>query len=117
MDNFNLNFIKYEDLYSHVENTVKQYRFEINFNDFNKNIIDPIKLTFDSKIYNKDILEVLENEILRQIDKSNTNLIGYFHQNIFKYMGDFDWQVPTHGFDVINEKKKFMLKLKINIIL
>ena len=51
-------------------------------------LIDPIKLTFDARVYQKSIDFVIENEVLRQIDKSNTNHIGYFHQNIFRYMGN-----------------------------
>ena len=36
---------------------------------------------------------------------SNNNHIGYFHQNIFNYMGN-GWTVPKQGFDVVNEVYK-----------
>jgi len=52
-----------------------KYRFDINLSAFNDNLIDPIKLTFDSKVYNKTIESIIEEEIMRQIDKSNTNQI------------------------------------------
>ena len=79
MNKYGLNFISDENLFEHVKNTVKGYRFDIDLKKFNNNLIDPIKLTFDAGIYGKNIQEVVELEVIRQIDKSNTNLIGYFH--------------------------------------
>jgi len=111
MRKYNLNFISDEDIFNHVKDTIQKYRFEINLRTFNKNLIDPIKMTFDSKIYNKTIEETIESEIIRQIDKTNTNEIGYFHQNIFKYI-DPTWSVPVHGYDVINEKLHFFVEMK-----
>jgi len=111
MNNYNLSFISNTDLFNHVRKTVEKYRFTIDLAEFNKNIIDPIKLTFDAKVYNKSIQDVVESEILRQLDKSNTNHIGYFHQNIFKYVGN-DWRVPDSGFDVVNDAKKIYVEMK-----
>ena len=111
MRNYGLTFITDQDLFNHVKDTVKQYRFEIDLKLFNKNLIDPIKLTFDSIVYDIDIEQVISNESLRQIDKSNTNHIGYFHQNIFKYIGD-GWEVPLEGFDVVNPKQNIFVEMK-----
>jgi hypothetical protein len=82
MEEYNLGFITDSDIFKHVKDTVMKYRFRIDLSEFNSNLIDPVKLTFDSKVYKKDIEDVLESEIIRQLDKSNTNHIGYFHQNI-----------------------------------
>ena len=98
MRNYNLGFISDEDIFNHVKNTVSQYRRSINLQEFNKNIIDPIKLTFDSKIYGQTIRQTIESECIRQIDKTNNNCIGYFHQNLFKHAG--------HGWEVPAKKKK-----------
>jgi len=111
MKKYNLGFISDEDLVAHVKETVEKYRFTIDLKKFNKNLIDPIKLTFDSKIYGKSLEETIELEIIRQMDKSNTNHIGYFHQNIFKYI-DSAWEVPKQGFDLINENKKIYIEMK-----
>lgn len=108
---YGLGFISDQDLLNHVKATVQNYRFEISLKDFNDNIIDPIKLTFDSKVYNKNMRDVVEGEILRQIDKSNTNHIGYFHQNIFHHIGA-GWQVPASGYDVINPEKSYFAEIK-----
>lgn len=107
---YGLDFISDDDIFNHVKETVGKYRFEINLKDFNSNLIDPIKLTFDSKVYGKTIEEIIESEAVRQIDKSNTNHIGYFHQNIFKYF--VGWNVPKQGFDVVNESKKIYVEMK-----
>ena len=101
MSKYGLDFISDNDLYNHVKETVQKYRFKIDLEKFNKNLIDPIKLTFDSTVYKKEINDVIESEIIRQMDKSNTNHIGYFHQNIFKYIG-LGWEVPKSGYDIVN---------------
>ncbi|NRA61464.1 MAG: Eco47II family restriction endonuclease [Psychrobium sp.] len=109
-NDYGLSFIANEQIYQHVKETIDKYRFKINLKEFNKNLVDPIKLTFDAKVYGKSIQEIIESESLRQIDKSNTNHIGYFHQNIFKY---FDgWQVPKKGYDVINNERRIFVEMK-----
>lgn len=111
---YNLGFINDEDILRHVKDTVITYRTAINLKEFNKNIVDPIKLTFDSKVYKHPIEAVINDECLRQIDKSNNNVIGYFHQNLFKYAGDA-WEVPANGvtgFDVQNLSKHIYVELK-----
>lgn len=111
MRDYNLGFISNEDIFNHVKNTVEQYQSFIDLTEFNKNIIDPIKLTFDSKVYGSDLHKIIEAECIRQMDKHNQNHIGYFHQNIFRYAGH-DWTVPQVGFDVVNEKKHIFVELK-----
>ncbi len=111
MRNYALEFIKDEDLFNHIKKTVLGYSFEINLSSFNNNLIDPIKLTFDSIVYGQGIEQTIENEVLRQLDKSNSNLIGYFHQNIFNYIGE-DWIVPARGYDVECPDKKIYVEMK-----
>ena len=96
------NFIKEEDFKKHVSNTILKYEKtlkSINLIRFNKNVVDPIKLTFDKYLFKKSIEEIINDEISRQRDKSNNNSIGYFHQNIFKYIKGCE--VPKTGFDII----------------
>ena len=111
MRNYNLSFIDNQTLFNHVKETVLKYRFNIDLERFNKNLIDPIKLTFDSKVYNKTMRDLIDGEIIRQIDKSNTNHIGYFHQNIFNYIGN-GWEVPNQGYDIINPEEKIYVEMK-----
>ena len=81
---YNLGFISDKDIYDHVKETVLRYSVGIDLKEFNSNIVDPIKLTFDAKVYRRTLEEVIASECLRQMDKSNNNHIGYFHQNIFR---------------------------------
>lgn len=111
MPDYNLGFISNEAIYEHVKKTVESYRREITLEQFNENIVDPIKLTFDSKVYGKTIRQAIEDECFRQIDKSNGNSIGYFHQNLFNYAGK-GWIVPKQGFDVENDELHIYVELK-----
>ena len=111
MKKYNLEFISDKDIYDHVRRTIESYRRNINLKEFNSNIVDPIKLTFDAKVYGKTMEQIIEDECFRQIDKSNSNTIGYFHQNIFKYAGN-GWIVPQHGFDVENPEHHIFAEMK-----
>lgn len=111
MKNYNLGFISNENIFNHVKETVLLYSANIDLKKFNKNIIDPIKLTFDAKVYGRTMEEVIASECIRQMDKSNNNHIGYFHQNIFRYAGN-GWTVPKEGFDVLNEEKHIFVEMK-----
>ena len=111
MKNYKLGFISNEDIFNHVKNTVLQYSTNINLKDFNKNIIDPIKLTFDAKVYGRSIKEVVIAECIRQMDKHNNNHVGYFHQNLFRYAGN-GWEVPNEGFDVVNDNLHIFVEMK-----
>ncbi|MBL0701600.1 MAG: Eco47II family restriction endonuclease [Spiroplasma sp.] len=117
MRNYNLSFIDDADLFNHVKEIIEKYRFRITLKEFNKNIVDPIKLTFDKKVYRKTTKEIINLEIIRQFDKSNNNNIGYFHQNIFKYIrqkgsNEAKWIVPDKGFDVVNKIDKVFVEMK-----
>lgn len=113
---YNISFISEDDFREHVASTLKSYNASlasINLKHFNSNIIDPIKLLFDKNVYNKTFKEIIELEIHRQRDKSNTNAIGYFHQNMFKYIENCI--VPAHGWDVIftcQDSSKIYVEMK-----
>ena len=111
MRNYNLGFISNLDLYNYVRETVRKYRFNVDLAAFNHNLIDPIKLTFNAKVYRKEIREVIEHEVAQQVDKSNTNHIGYFHQNIFRYIGE-GWDVPETGYDIVNTQGAYFVEMK-----
>ena len=103
---WSLSFITRENLKEHIKNTISTYEKTldgIDLSKFNSNIVDPIKMVFDSKVYRKNFEEVIRDELVRQRDKTNSNAIGYFHQNMFKYIKNCE--VPKEGFDVIYTKK------------
>ena len=112
---YKLSFISQVDFEKHVRNTIIGYSKtlkSIDLKNFNRNIIDPIKLLFDKSVFNKSFEEIIKSEIYRQIDKSNNNLIGYFHQNLFKYIKGCE--VPNEGWDVIftSNNIKYYVEMK-----
>lgn len=114
-NNYSLSFINQEDFENHVKGTLETYDRSLNSIDlasFNSNVIDPIKLLFDKEVFRKSFEDVISMELQRQRDKSNTNAIGYFHQNMFKYIDNCE--VPDAGWDVIFEKdnKKVFVEMK-----
>lgn len=111
---YNLGFVSDEAVYDHVRHTVELYRTMIDLQHFNANIVDPIKLTFDAKVYGKSVESLIDDECIRQIDKTNANHIGYFHQNFFRYAGN-GWEAPANGvtgFDVQNPGRHIYVELK-----
>lgn len=99
-------FLNGADFEKHVQETILQYQkalCAIDLKKFNSNLIDPIKLTFDRAVFQKSMQQLIEDEISRQRDKTATNVIGYFHQNIFRYFPNC--VVPREGWDVIVTQK------------
>lgn len=99
---YDLDFITEKDFEKQVFETIQSYQKvlkSINLKQFNSNTIDPIKLVFDKYIFDLQYEKVIELEIQRQRDKSNTNSIGYFHQNMFSYIKNC--KVPKEGWDVV----------------
>lgn len=95
---WNISFISETDFRNHVKLTIQKYGDKLESYDlrrFNKNIVDPIKLTFDKTVYRTTWRETINQEIFRQRDKSNNNDIGYFHQRIFQYIDKC--HVPENG--------------------
>ena len=93
-----LSFITEEDFTAHVRATIQKYGDKLKSYDlkiFNKNLVDPIKLIFDKTVYRATWEETISNELFRQRDKSANNDIGYFHQNIFRYIKNC--HVPPNG--------------------
>lgn len=110
---WDLDFISFEDFFEHVNTTLNiMYRKQTinNLKQFNKSIIDPTKMIFDSFTNDFNKHELIDVEIYRQIDKSINNDIGYFHQNLFNYIED--WFVPEVGFDIENHGKSIYVEMK-----
>lgn len=112
-----LDFITKDELSNHVKETIAKYGDKLKPYDlkkFNSNMIDPIKLIFDKNVYQTSWEEIIKNEIFRQRDKSNSNDIGYFHQNIFQYFKNCT--VPKEGWDVIFAKKDGIVLSEVDTV-
>lgn len=110
---WNIDFITHEDYKNHVKaffEEVLACSTANNLVDFNKNIIDPVKLTFSYFTTGQSKEHVVSAEVARQQDKTINNSIGYFHQKIFSYIDG--WKIPKSGFDVVNEDLHIFVELK-----
>ncbi len=116
MNKYILDFISQDDFEKHIKETMQGYNQtlkSINLKKFNSNIIDPVKLLFDKNVFNKSYEDIIMLEIHRQRDKSNSNIIGYFHQNIFKYFKDCE--VPKEYWDIVyrpNNDNTYYVEMK-----
>ena len=89
---YSLSFISDADLFNHVRETVEKYSFSIDLNGFNKNIVDPIKLTFDAKVYDKTVRDVIET-VFAELEQLLSNLLNSLCLLAFKkYQGFEDFE-------------------------
>ena len=98
MKNWPLSFITEANFRRLVYDTICKYDQILkpySIKEFSSNLIDPVKLLFDKIIYNKDWEYIIDDEIMRQRDKSNNNDIGYFHQRMFQTIANCE--VPDNG--------------------
>lgn len=88
-----LDFISDDKLIKAIKNLYATYVrsfSEKTFIQLNKNIMDPFKFQFDTLFLNNGNMEVtMNNEIFRQSDKSISNAIGLFHQQLLGSIDDF----------------------------
>lgn len=82
---YHLGFLDDQVIYDYVRSYVEQFTTEIDLHKFNSNIVDPVKLTFDAKVYGKSWEEVIMDECSRQIDKANSNVLGLFSPKSFPF--------------------------------
>ena len=97
---WDIDFISKDNFRKHVKETIEKYGEKlkpVDLKQFNKNIVDPVKMLFDKNVYGSTWEEIIRNEIFRQRDKSNNNAIGYFHQRVFQYIAGC--KVPENGND------------------
>ena len=102
MRKYNLGFIEDKQFFNHVREMVERLTTSMDLKKFSKNIIDPIKMTIEMHAYQITLEEAVAREVARQMGKTVEDAIGWFHQNIFKYIPG--WQIPDDGVDVMNDK-------------
>ena len=64
---WNLNFITKDNFKQHIKNTISTYEKTldgIDLSKFNSNIVDPIKMVFDSKVYRKDFEDMVREKVV-----------------------------------------------------
>ena len=85
MANKYVDFVSDEYLLECIKKLHQSYlkaKADISKKKFYKNKIDIFKQTFDEHFNNASTEDIIENEIIRQVDKSYGGAIGTFHENI-----------------------------------
>ncbi len=85
MRKYNLSFISDINLFNHVKETIEKYRFKINLKEFNKNLIDPIKLTLE-EIEQSGI----ENSVFNELKNIDENILKSLYLLSFKRYEGFE---------------------------
>lgn len=102
MANKYVTFISDEHLLFCIENLYNSYqkaKENISKKKFYNNKIDTFKLTFDSQFNSISEKDIIQNEILRQIDKSINNSIGTFHEEILGGIKNYEMG-NLSGYDI-----------------
>jgi len=97
--NYQLQFISRENLKKHLKEVYNSYQKIFagqDLDNFNRNIVDPFQILIEHVLLGKDIKKIIAGEIIRQQNKSCANVLGYFHQYIFRYISP-DWEIPEKG--------------------
>ncbi|MGV0947539.1 Eco47II family restriction endonuclease [Empedobacter falsenii] len=113
MKNKYVNFISDEHLLNCIDKLYNSYlkaKENLTKETFYKNKIDVFKLTFDAKFNNTSENDIIKNEIIRQVDKTITNHIGTFHENLLSGIKNFE-KLPT-GCDLKSTDNKIFIELK-----
>lgn len=112
---YGLPFISDGDFYSVVCDTLLRMRHHIDYQQFTRHSVDAVKLLFYKHGYDLSDREAIELEARRQVEKSNDNWTGLFHQSLFEHAGK-GWTVPRPGlgggFDLINKKRHIYVEIK-----
>lgn len=109
-----LHFISDEKLESIVSHLLKKGSDSIRktHKSFARNVIDPFSVLFEMGTFDIDIIQWEHNEKMRQAQKSLSNHIGDFHQQL---LGAFaGWECLPSGeiIDVICHEKKIIAEIK-----
>ena len=109
-----LSFIKDEEFLSIVQDILKkgiEAKLKID-RGFNRNVIDPFAILFEMASFGLNQNEWVISEKKRQAQKSLSNHIGLFHQNILGAVSGWENLKVGKIIDVVNPSKKIIAEIK-----
>lgn len=77
-----------------------------------RNVIDPFAASFSMMLFNMSPQQWKDMEIHRQIDKSLSNAIGAFHQDILASIPGWQDLCNKNQVDLVNPQRKIIAELK-----
>jgi hypothetical protein len=109
-----LSYITDEKLLQHTKHLLElAYRAKISASrDFAKNVIDPFSPIFEMCAFNIGHSDWKTSELQRQSQKTFSNGLGKFHQNIIASIDGWDDLNNEGVFDVCNGNRKIIAEIK-----
>lgn len=98
-----VNFISDKDFEEVVRNLIEKYektKDEMSYKKFNENQVDPIKFIFDKNMLGQSDVEKIKSEITRKLDKTITNAIGEFHEELLGKIKGYKKYPVGYGYDI-----------------
>lgn len=95
-----------------IKKALKTFKDEANEINIYRNALDPFSAMFDMALQGSSFENWIDQEKLRQAQKTLQNAVGYFHQGV---LGGVDGWVDTGeggGYDLCNDKRKIIVELK-----
>lgn len=109
-----LSWISDEKLKAAFKNIISSVNFgkhQVESN-FNRNVIDPFSTLFSMELFDLTPDEWRRAEIQRQIDKTLSNAIGAFHQQVLSSIAGWEDLHNSNQVDLANHKKMILAELK-----
>jgi len=109
-----LPFINNENLYTHVRDVLNtaQHASDLAVKNLYSNVVDPFSAIFDALRQEITLIDWIEQETARQIQKTMQNALGDFHQAIIGSMNGWEDLSVGHVVDVRNIKRKIIAEIK-----
>ena len=98
-------------VFSNLISSVNHGRHQVE-SKFDRNVIDPFSTLFSMELFDLTASEWRSAEIQRQIDKSLSNAIGTFHQQILSSIKGWEDLHNSNQVDLANHKKQILAELK-----
>lgn len=112
-----VSFLTDKQIFSVIETVLKKSNLkQLTLKDFNKNLVDPYQMIFMSRILNLKENDWINHEIMRQYDKTISNLIGNFQEEIIGQAEGFkQYKVGdenAYSMDIIGNNNKIIADIK-----
>ena len=119
MANTYVGFLSDEDIFDCFEMVFNEYQAKYSGFDlkkFSKNLVDPFEMIFTAKITGLSADQWIMQEANRQINKSITNVIGSFQEEVLGHAPNFKrykvGQPGSHSMDIINDSRTIFADVK-----
>jgi hypothetical protein len=109
-----LPFISNKKLYNHVKEVldIAQQASDLAVKNLYSNVVDPFSAIFDALRQEITLINWMDQETARQIQKTMQNALGDFHQAIIGSMHGWENLSVGHVVDVCNVKRKIIAEVK-----